>query len=265
MSNEHLSSQYENDLKRVSTRVMDMGKLVENQFRLAIEALSTLSTSLAARTADSEAEAEAEDPTNVQTEALSARSMHLSAKVIETEAQVNAMEIQIDRDLAGIIALRQPTARDLRLLIAISKTTTDLERVGDEAKKIAHKVQALRDTQHASMTLPAAELRIASELALQQLRESVAAFHEQDTSVALSILKEDDILNHEFFAFMRTLITYMMEDPRTISASLELLFVAKAIERIGDHAKNIAEFIIYIVEGTDVRHTTMAQIEAAMT
>src|SRR5690625_821076 len=147
----------------------------------------------------------------------------IPAKVIETEAQVNAMEIQIDRDLAGIIALRQPTARDLRLLIAISKTTTDLERVGDEAKKIAHKVQALRDTQHASMTLPAAELRIASELALQQLRESVAAFHEQDTSVALRILKEDDVLNEEFFAFMRTLIAYMMADSRTISASLELL------------------------------------------
>lgn len=241
---------------------MNMGNLVENQFRDAIEALSTLSASLSAPSGDSEEELPA---TEIQTEALSAQSMSLSAKVIETEAKVNAMEIQIDRDLAGIIALRQPTARDLRLLIAISKTTTDLERVGDEAKKIAHKVQALRDTHHASLTLPTSELRVASELALRLLRESVVAFHQKDTAAALRILKEDDVLNEEFFAFMRTLIAYMMADSRTISASLELLFVAKAIERIGDHAKNIAEFVIYIVEGTDVRHTTMAQIEAAMT
>lgn len=233
MSKEHFSSQYESDLNQISARVMEMGKLVESQFRGAIDALSRL-------------------------------SVEASAEVIETERRVNAMEIQIDRDLASIIALRQPTARDLRLLIAISKTTTDLERVGDEAKKIAHKVQAIIDKKHPTITLPASELRVASDLALELLREAVEAFSAQDTAAALRIFKKDDVINEEFFGFVRKLITYMMEDPRTISASLDLLFVAKAIERVGDHAKNIAEFIIYIVEGTDVRHTTMEQIEAAI-
>lgn len=233
MSKEHFSSQYESDLNQISARVMEMGKLVESQFRGAIDALSRL-------------------------------SVEASAEVIETERRVNAMEIQIDRDLASIIALRQPTARDLRLLIAISKTTTDLERVGDEAKKIAHKVQAIIDKKHPTITLPASELRVASDLALELLREAVEAFSAQDTAAALRIFKKDDVINEEFFGFVRKLITYMMEDPRTISASLDLLFVAKAIERVGDHAKNIAEFIIYIVEGTDVRHTTMEQIEAAV-
>lgn len=233
MSKEHFSSQYESDLNQISALVMEMGKLVESQFRGAIDALSRL-------------------------------SVEASAEVIETERRVNAMEIQIDRDLASIIALRQPTARDLRLLIAISKTTTDLERVGDEAKKIAHKVQAIIDKKHPTITLPASELRVASDLALELLREAVEAFSAQDTAAALRIFKKDDVINEEFFGFVRKLITYMMEDPRTISASLDLLFVAKAIERVGDHAKNIAEFIIYIVEGTDVRHTTMEQIEAAV-
>lgn len=233
MSKEHISSQYESDLNQISARVMEMGKLVETQFRRAIDALAHL-------------------------------SLETSAEVIETERRVNAMEIQIDRDLASIIALRQPTARDLRLLIAISKTTTDLERVGDEAKKIAHKVQAILDKKHPTITLPASELRVASDLALELLREAVEAFSAQDTAAALRIFKKDEVINEEFFGFVRKLITYMMEDPRTISASLDLLFVAKAIERVGDHAKNIAEFIIYIVEGTDVRHTTMAEIEAAI-
>ena len=178
---------------------------------------------------------------------------------METEARVNAMEIEIDRELSSIIARRQPTARDLRLLIAISKTTANLERVGDEASKIARMVKSHHRERLGRARCRSSELRIAADLASGLLRKALDAFARLDTAAALSILKEDDLIDKEFDGFVRKLITYMMEDPRTISASLDLLFLAKAIERIGDHAKNIAEFIIYIVKGADVRHTSMEQ------
>ena len=232
MPDKHLSSQFDSELNGVSSRVMELGGLVESQIRMAIYALSQFS----AESAD---------------------------QVVEAEARVNSMEIDIDRELSSIIARRQPTARDLRLLIAISKTTANLERAGDEADKIARMVKSIIDSGSARM-LPSSELRVAADLASGLLRKALDAFARLDTSVALSILKEDDLIDKEFDGFVRKLITYMMEDPRTISASLDLLFVAKAIERIGDHAKNIAEFIIYIVKGEDIRHTPMAQIESAV-
>ena len=173
------------------------------------------------------------------------------------------MEVEIDRDLASIIGRRQPTAVDLRLLLAISKTTANLERVGDEAEKIARMVKSIIKTGN-SRSLPASELRVAAEMASGLLRKALDAFARLDTQTALSIMKEDDLIDREFDGFLRILITYMMEDARTISASLDLLFIAKAIERIGDHAKNIAEFIIYIVKGDDVRHTSIEQIESSL-
>jgi phosphate transport system protein len=209
-----------------------MGGLVEEQIRLAIQSLSTF-------------------------------SLDAANQVTATEARVNTMEVEIDRDLSSIIARRQPTARDLRLLIAISKTTANLERAGDEADKIARMVKSILHSGSAR-TLPSADLRLASELASNQLRKALDCFARLDTTMAVGILKEDDMIDKEFDGFVRKLITYMMEDPRTISASLDLLFVAKAIERIGDHAKNIAEVVIYIVKGADVRHTTMAEIESAV-
>ena len=232
MPENHLSTQFDSELNAVSSRVMELGGLVESQIRLAIYALSQFSTESA-------------------------------NQVIETEPKVNAMEIEIDRDLSSIIARRQPTARDLRLLIAILKTTANLERVGDEANQLARMVKSITGS-GASRTLPASELNIAAELASGLLRKALDAFARLDTDVAVSILKEDDLIDQEFDGFVRKLITYMMEDPRTISASLDLLFVAKAIERVGDHAKNIAEFVIYIVKGADVRHSPMAQIESAV-
>lgn len=232
MPEKHLSTQFDSELNGVSSRVMELGGLVESQIRQAIYALSQFSSEVA-------------------------------AQVIENEARVNAMEVDIDRELSSIIARRQPTARDLRLLIAISKTTANLERVGDEAEKIARMVRAIIDS-GASRSLPASELRVAADLASGLLRKALDAFARLDTAVAVQILKEDDLIDQEFNCFVRKLITYMMEDPRKISACLDLLFLAKAIERIGDHAKNIAEFIIYIVKGADVRHTSMAQIESAV-
>ncbi len=228
----HLSTQFDSELNAVSTRVMELGGLVESQIRQAVYALSQFST-------------EAAD------------------KVIETEGSVNAMEVDIDRELSSIIARRQPTARDLRLLIAISKTTANLERVGDEAEKIARMVRSIIGGGQ-TKTLPSRDLKVAAELASNLLNKALDAFARLDTTAAVAILKEDDLIDQEFNGFVRKLITYMMEDPRMISQSLDLLFLAKAIERIGDHAKNIAEFIIYVVKGEDVRHTTMDNIEAVV-
>jgi phosphate transport system protein len=173
------------------------------------------------------------------------------------------MEVEIDRDISSIIGRRQPTARDLRLLIAIAKTTANLERAGDDAEKIARMVVSIIND-GAPRSLPSLELRVAADLASGLLRKALDAFARLDVDVALSILKEDDLIDKEFDGFVRKLVTYMMEDPRKISASLDLLFLAKALERIGDHAKNIAEFIIYVVKGADVRHTPIATIESVI-
>lgn len=229
MSDKHLSSQFDSELNSVSAHVMELGGLVESQLGNAIYALSNFNAEIADR-------------------------------VIEVENRVNAFEVEIDRELSTIIARRQPTAIDLRLLIAISKTTANLERVGDEAMKIARMVKSIVGS-GAARQLPSSSLRLEAELATGLLRKSLDAFARLDTIAALAILKEDDQIDQEFDSFVRKLITYMMEDPRTISASLDLLFVAKAIERIGDHAKNIAEFTIYLVKGTDVRHTPIEEVE----
>ena len=229
MSDKHLSTQFDSELTAVSAHVMELGGLVESQIRQAIYALSQFSVDVA-------------------------------NEVSANEARVNAMEIEIDRDLSSIIARRQPTARDLRLLIAISKTTANLERVGDEAEKIARMVRSIIQS-GSPRSLPSLELRVAADLASGLLNKALDAFARLDISAAVAILKEDDLIDAEFDGFVRKLITYMMEDPRMISPSLDLLFLAKAIERIGDHAKNIAEFIIYVVKGEDVRHSTMEKIE----
>ncbi|GDX55896.1 phosphate transport system regulatory protein PhoU [Comamonadaceae bacterium] len=232
MPDKHLSTQFDTELSAVSSRVMELGGLVESQIRQAIYALSKF-------------------------------SVEVANQVTAAEARVNAMEMEIDRELSSIIARRQPTARDLRLLIAISKTTANLERVGDEAEKIARMVRSIIGS-GAPRSLPALELRVASDLASGLLHKALDAFARLDTQAALAILKEDDLIDQEFDGFVRKLITYMMEDPRMISPSLDLLFLAKSIERIGDHSKNIAEFIIYVVKGADVRHTSMEQIESVV-
>ena len=144
--------------------------------------------------------------------------------------------------------------------MAMSKTTANLERVGDEAAKIARMVKSIIGSS-APRSLPSGDLRVSAEMASGLLRKALDSFARLDVPMAVSILREDDAIDQEFDGFVRKLITYMMEDPRTISASLDLLFVAKAIERVGDHAKNIAELIIYIVKGADVRHISMDKIE----
>jgi len=232
MPDKHLSTQFDADLEVISNNLMRLGGLVESQVSQAIYALSESSAEVA------------ED-------------------VLEIENEVNALEIEIDHEIASFIARRQPTAGDLRLLVAMSKTTANLERAGDEAAKIARKVTSILNGV-APLAFPFSELRVCGELATELLRKTLDAFVRLEVSTAVGILQNDGVFDEEFDGFMRKLVTYMMEDPRTISASLDLIFIAKSVERIGDHSRNIAEFIIYIVEGRDVRHTFLANTESLL-
>jgi phosphate transport system protein len=232
MTDKHLSTQFDAELSGISTRVLEMGGLVEAQVAQAVYALTHFSH----ETAD---------------------------QVIRQEHRVNQMEIDMDRDLSTIIARRQPTARDLRLLITTSKTIGNLERVGDEAARIARTVQRLM-TAGMSSRLPVTDVQFEATLATTSLRRALDAFARLDAAQALQVIKQDNEIDAEFDGLMRKLITYMMEDPRTISASIDLVFVVKAIERVGDHAKNIAEQVIYIVKGADVRHSPLDSVETAV-
>ena len=230
MTDKHLSTQYDAELSAISNQVLQMGGLAESQVAQSIYAL----TNLSAETAE---------------------------QVIRQEARINQMEMEIDSDLSTIIARRQPTARDLRLLVAISKMIANLERVGDEAARVARTVKRLIDS-GISSRLPINDLAYEADLAIAQLRKSLDAFARLDIARALEVLKQDDAIDQEFEGLMRKLITFMMEDPRTISSCIDLVFVAKAIERVGDHAKNLAEVTIYVINGMDVRHTATGQLEA---
>jgi phosphate transport system protein len=232
MNDKHLSTQFDAELAGISTRVLEMGGLVESQVAQAVHALTRFSAETA-------------------------------AQVLAQEERVNAMEVAIDRDLSTIIARRQPTARDLRLLIAVSKSIANLERAGDEAARIARTVQRLvAEGAPAGSRLPVGDLAFETDLAIAILRKALDAFARLDVERALEVLRQDDQIDREFEGLLRKLVTYMMEDPRTISSAIDLVFVAKAIERVGDHAKNLAEVVIYIVKGTDVRHTSPQAVES---
>lgn len=231
MNHKHISSQFDADLRDVSNRVLEMGGLAEAQVAQAMYALAHISAETA-------------------------------TQVLVQEERINQMEVEIDGELQRVIAMRQPTAIDLRLLIAISKAIANLERVGDEAARIARTVQRLINTGVSSrLQVPVADLKYEADLATAQLRRSLDAFARLDAEQALEVLKQDVQIDQEFDGLLRKLITYMMEDPRTISSSIDLVFVAKAIERVGDHAKNLAEATIYVVKGLDVRHAPVSEVE----
>jgi len=228
-TSEHISKQFETDLDTTRTRVLQMGGLVEAQILAAIDAYATGDAALI-------------------------------DQVIENDRRVNGYEVAIDGACNHIVVKRQPAASDLRLIMAISKIVTDLERIGDEAEKIARMAKRIHEHggQHAQR-FPA--IRHAAQIAVRMLRQALDAFARLDAVLAADVVKEDVAIDDEFRSILRQLITYMMEDPRTISPGLEIVWVAKAIERIGDHAKNLAEQVIYIVKGTDVRHTSFADID----
>ena len=223
MGNEHLSKQFDNDLEALRSQVLQMGGLVESQVRGAIQAFSN-------------------------------GNLALADQVVATEVKVNAFEVQIDTDCSHIIVKRQPAATDLRLIMAVTKTVTDLERVGDEAHKVARMARQIHERGVVDVG-HFANIRHTCDAAVNMLRQALDAFARLDVEDAGRIITEDRAIDFEFKAVIRQLITYMMEDPRTISTALEIIWIAKAIERIGDHAKNICEQVIYIVKGTDVRHT----------
>jgi phosphate transport system protein len=222
---EHASKQYDLDLGSIRSRVLAMGGLVESQIRRAVDALAT-------------------------------GNLQLSDEVIAADHKVNAMEVQIDGDCSQLIVRRQPAANDLRMIFAITKTVTDLERIGDEAQKIARMAKNIHE-RGGGQAPPVVEVRHAAEAAISMLRRTLDAFARLDCDTAAEVIREDAGIDNEFRSILRQLITYMMEDPRTISTALEIVWIAKAIERIGDHAKNMAEYVIYIVKGTDVRHTKL--------
>ena len=232
MSDKHISSQFDTELNTISTNVLEMGGLVESQLHQAIYALVHMNLATA-------------------------------EQVIENESKINQMELRIDHDIISTIGRRQPTARDLRFLMAISRTTQNLERAGDEIERMARMVKSIIKS-GSPRNLPTSELRVAADLAAAMLRKTLDSFARLDTTMAVTIIKEDDQIDDEYNGFLRKLITYMMEDPRTISPSLDLLFLAKSIERVGDHAKNIAEQIIFIVKGEDVRHTPVSKVESVV-
>ena len=219
---EHISKQFDAELEAVRSRVLQMGGLVEDQIVKAVDALAS-------------------------------GDIAVLDGVIEDDHRVNAMEVGLDESCSQIIARRQPAASDLRLVMAIIKTITDLERIGDEAEKIARMAKLIHAAERQHM--PRLELKHVASLALSMLRQALDAFARLDVNAALLVVKQDRGVDDEFRSILRQLITFMMEDPRTITRCLEILFVAKAIERIGDHAKNMAEYVVYMVEGRDVRHT----------
>jgi phosphate transport system protein len=228
-TSEHISKQFDAELEGVRSRVLQMGGLVESQITRAIEGFI-------------------------------GGNLDLIEQTIADDHRVNALEVMLDDDCAHIIARRQPTAGDLRLIMTVVKTITDLERIGDEAAKIARMSRLIHgaDRLHRPR-FP--DIHRASDVAIGMLRKALDAFARLDTLSAAQIVREDELIDAEFTSIMRQLITFMMEDPRTISLSLEILFVAKSIERIGDHAKNMAEYVIYMVKGKDVRHVTVEELE----
>jgi phosphate transport system protein len=226
---EHLTKQFDIDLETLRSRMLQMGGLIESQILAAIDGFY-----------------------NGNLEALD--------QVIENDRRVNGFEVSIDTECSHIIARRQPAASDLRMIMGVSKAVTDLERVGDEAKKIA--VVSKQIHKGGRLQVPRlGDIRRTGGIVVGMLRKALDAFARLDAVAAAEVIRDDAAIDEAFRGIMRQLITFMMEDPRTISTALEIVWVARALERMGDHSKNMAEQVIYIVKGTDVRHTTFEDIE----
>lgn len=219
---EHTNKQFNADLEAARSQFFEMGGLVESMIRDSVQALIT-------------------------------GNLDLVEQVRERERQVNELEVEIDSRVSLLIARNQPAAIDLRLLISVSKMLTDMERSGDEAEKIAKTARRLYEGN--ARFEPIVELRHMADCVAGMLRNALDSMARRDLSLAADVVRADKDVDKEWKASLRQLISYMIEDPRTISSSIDLIFVARALERIGDHAKNMAERVIYILEGEDVRHT----------
>ena len=229
---DHTYKQFDAEMEEIRSGVMAMGGLVETQFARAIQALK-----------------------------------HAEVDLIDTvaadELAINRMQVSIDHQCSQIIAKRQPAAIDLRMVLTVVKIVNELERAGDEIKKIAYKAQQIQRPERLS-SVRSLEIARVAELAEDNLQLALDAFARLDVSAAAQVVSNDEAIDYAFGSILRQLISYMMEDPRTISPALEIVFIAKSIERIGDHAKNIAENVVHVVKGKDVRHASAEQIRAEL-
>lgn len=224
----HISQQFNAELEDVRSKVLAMGGLVEQQIQDAINALVSA-------------------------------DVEMAEGVVKNDVRINALEVNIDEECARILARRQPAASDLRLIVAVIKTITDLERIGDEAEKVARMAVEL-----ASLDRPRNqyhETQVLGERVQRMVHDALDAFARMDVEAALQVAQYDEEVDHEYEGILRQLITHMMEDPRSIKRVMDVIWSVRALERIGDHAKNICEYIIYFVKGKDVRHLGLDAIE----
>jgi phosphate transport system protein len=228
-SNQHISHEFDEELEQLRNKVLKMGGLVEKQVRNAISALTRL-------------------------DAIE------GVEVCQNDHQVNTLEVGIDEDCVNILARRQPAASDLRMVIAVIKTITDLERIGDEAERIAKMAVRIAEEDGIFHNRYSGINHLADHVQYM-VHGSLNAFTRMDVDEAIVIKKADKKVDEEYKLLMRSLITYMMEDPRTISETLDVAQAARALERIGDHAKNICEYVIYLVHGKNIRHVNMEEVE----
>jgi len=224
----HISQQFNEDLEEIRSHVLAMGGIVEEQIQKATISLVEGDTALA-------------------------------EKVIENDTKVNKAEVNIDEECTNIIAKRQPTASDLRLVVAVIKTITDLERIGDQAERVAR--MGIRLAEQSDSKVSYMEIRHMGERVAKMVHNALDAFARMDVDAAVEVAKEDKFVDVEYDGIMRQSLTYMMEDPHTISQMLDIMWTVRAMERIGDHAQNICEYVIYLVKGKDVRHTSIEKME----
>ena len=229
MQQDHTSKQFDADMESIRSSVMATGGLLERQLTRSIEALKT-------------------------------GDLELVSRVVQDEREVNEMQVQVDQMCSHLIARWQPAAKDLRAVLTVMQIMGDLERIGDETKKIAMKAQQIHGAELLTL-IRTNEVKHAFELAHQMLSMALDAYARLDLTAAAEVVSRDEQVDAEFHSILRHLISYMMEDPRTISAAIEIIFVAKSIERIGDHAKNIAEAVVHVVKGKDMRHASPAEMK----
>ncbi len=224
----HISQQFNAELEDIRNRVLLMGGLVEKQIGDAVDSLVNA-------------------------------DVELAQAVTTNDYRVNGMEVALDEECANILARRQPAASDLRLIVAVIKTITDLERIGDQAEKVARMAVKLAEMERPKTQYQ--EVQALGDHARQILHDALDAFARMDVEAALEVARRDVVVDREYEGIMRQMITFMMEDPRSIARSLNVMWAARALERIGDHSRNICEYVIYLVRGKDVRHISLEQME----
>ncbi len=228
-SSQHISHKFDEEMEGLRNQVLKMGGLVEQQISGAIKALQETNASNA-------------------------------EKIILNDHKVNALEVSIDEKCTHILARRQPAASDLRMVIAVIKTITDLERIGDEAEKIAKMALNLAEDD-AGFNSRYAGIRHLGDQVKRMVHDVLDAYARLDVDAAIKVVRDDEDADREYQDLIRMLITFIMEDPRRTSEVLDVIWAARALERIGDHAKNIGEYVIYLVKGKDIRHLDLDEVE----